>query len=79
MSLRTSRAVRMTSRDGAVRHAEHGPGHAADALASWGSVSKVMVAAVARDPYGPYTDARFDDEVLPRLASLVGPVRSEPD
>jgi hypothetical protein len=38
-----------------------------------------MVAAVARDPYGPYTDARFDDEVLPRLASLVAPVRSEPD
>lgn len=129
MSLRTSRAVRVTGRDGAVSHAEHGPWHAADALASWGSVSKVMVAAVARalvesralawsttvaevtgdavpdgvtigalvehrsglprllpeqarmvrDPYGPYTDARFDDEVLPRLASLVGPVRSEPD
>src|SRR5699024_5059059 len=48
VSLRTSRAVRVTGRDGAVSHAEHGPWHAADALASWGSVSKVMVAAVAR-------------------------------
>ncbi len=129
MSLRTSRAVRVADRAGRVSHEDLGRAHRADALLGWGSVSKVMVAAVARalvadgalawtttvtqltgvaapgwltlealvehrsglprlvpeqarmirDPYGPFTDARFDDEVVPRLGELAPAVPTDPE
>lgn len=129
MSMRTSHAVRVTDRSGVVSYEDAGRWHSPDALLGWGSVSKVMVAAVARalvadgalawsstvteltgveapaqltlealiehrsglprllpeqarmvrDPYRPFTDTRFDAEVLPRLGELAGAVPAEPE
>ena len=117
----------MTTRNGDLHHADFGRWHSADALACWGSVSKVLLAALTRalvergnltwdttvgeltgmrapdaltvealvshrsglprllpeqarmirDPYGPFTDERFDAEVLPRLNELAAKPTTE--
>lgn len=36
-------------------------------------------ARMIRDPYGSFTDVRFDAEVLPRLGELTGAVTAEPE